>query len=669
VIIYLADLTHTGLLVASNVFPLAIGLIGANIKKEIPDADVELFKYPADLDRALSLRVPDVFGISNYSWNCNLGNEYLARIKERWPHVVTIAGGPNYGSTEEEQEWYWKAYPHTDFYIYKEGEQATVQLLAWLASNWGRDKNSGVPSTHHMQDRKIIREPLLPRIKSLDDLPSPYTEGLMDKFFDGVLIPMTHTTRGCPFKCSFCTEGTAYYDQVAKRTTLAEDLDYIGQRRGTLSDLYISDANFGMFKEDKEKAYDIAHVQAVYGWPKYIHVSGGKNQKERVLEVAAIIGGSMGVAASLQSTNANVLQNIRRSNISTDELAAVARQGSRIDANTYAEIILNLPGDTIEAHIQSLRDAVNTGLSYLRMYQLIMLPETDMNTRETREKFGMKCHWRIMPRCFGRYSFQGESFDCAEIEEICTSQDSLSFEDYLDAREWDLTVTICHNANVFRELFGLCSVRGVEWFQILTGFHERRRDYLCELYDTFRQDTIKPLWSSREEAVAFASTHLDQYLNEQMGTNELFNANAVAFFNLQEQLHAGLYTVARGFFPELAEYLHEAEQFSLARKRDLLEERTTVCSFSYDFGALVEADFAVDPNEHKRRSDITFTHSAEQRATIDQLVHQYGTSTTGLGRILLRAHVKRLFRVIESDGITTEKGFEASYRRSTNLGD
>jgi hypothetical protein len=135
----------------------------------------------------------------------------------------------------------------------------------------------------------------------------------------------------------------------------------------------------------------------------------------------------MGVAASLQSTNKAVLDNVRRSNISLEQLTGVAREGSKIDANTYAEIILNLPGDTLEAHTQSLRDAVNSGLSYIRMYQLIMLPETDMNTAQTREQFGMKTMWRIMPRCFGRYPFQGEEFNSAEIEEICIAQDSLSF--------------------------------------------------------------------------------------------------------------------------------------------------------------------------------------------------------------------------------------------------
>jgi hypothetical protein len=387
------------------------------------------------------------------------------------------------------------------------------------------------------------------------------------------------------------------------------------------------------------------------------------------LEVAGIIGGRMGVAASLQSTNKAVLDNVRRSNISVEQLAGVAREGSKVDANTYAEIILNLPGDTVEAHTQSLRDAVNAGLSYLRMYQLILLPETDLNTREFREKFGMKTMWRIMPRCFGRYSFQGEEFNCAEIEEICVAQDSLSFDEYIECRELDLTIEIAHNANIFRELFGLCELAEVEWFALLLLFHKRRREYLADLYDAFRRGTVDPLWKSREEALTFAKDHLEAYLSEEKGVNELFNGKAVAFFKLQEELHHAIYSVAKEIMPAFSDYLDECEHWSIQRKAGLLDSDVRHGSYNYDFPALLELDFCADPTKHRRRVDIEFSHTQDQKETIAQLVHQYGTSDTGLGRILLRAHVKKLFRNISADGISTNKGFEASYRRSTNLGD
>ncbi len=686
ILIYLADLTHTGQLVAANTHPLAIGLIGANLMAKLRDRiEVQLFKYPDDLNQALKARVPRIIGFSNYSWTCNLGQEYARRIKERFPETVVVFGGPNYGTSQEEHLDYWSRYPYVDFYVMKEGENAMVgliQALDRLDFDVEKLKRSGVqmPSCHFMLDGRLVEPPLLPRIQDLDDLPSPYLMGIMDKFFDNVLIPMTYTTRGCPFKCTFCTEGTDYYDRVAKRATLHEDLDYIGRRVGTIQDLIITDANFGMFKEDRQKAEALSDIQKKFNWPKHIHVSGGKNQKERLLEVASIINGAMNVAASLQSTDLQVLKNVQRDNISLEELTHVGREGNRIDANTYAELILGLPGDSLKAHRNSLRDSVNAGLSFLRLYQLIMLPETDMNTPETRRKFGMKTRWRVMPRCFGTYSFFEEQFVCVEAEEICVSQDSLSFDDYLECREMDLTIEITHNVNIFRELFGLTRHFGVSWFDFLMRFHQKRRGYgteLTRLYDTFREETVKPLWDSREELLAFARANLGRYLLDELGTNELFKGKAIAFFRLQDEIHDALYAEMEGLLRErgaldesMSLYLKEMKEFSKFRKQDLLDtSRTFEGSYHFDFQSLLSKDYEGSPLDFALQQPVrvAFSHNESQKSAMEAYIKQYGTSVVGMGRILMRAHVKRLFRNIHVDGEMISKGFEKTYRRALNL--
>src|SRR5690349_9607720 len=66
--IYFADLTHKGLVLSSNVFPLSIGLIAAYLQEQRPgQAEVQLFKYPDDFSRALEARQPDIVGFANYS--------------------------------------------------------------------------------------------------------------------------------------------------------------------------------------------------------------------------------------------------------------------------------------------------------------------------------------------------------------------------------------------------------------------------------------------------------------------------------------------------------------------------------------------------------------------------------------------------------------------------
>ena len=69
-LIYFADLTHTGTVISSNYFPLASGLIGSMLLREMPDlVDIEIFKYPQDLSDAVALKMPKIVGFTNYSWN------------------------------------------------------------------------------------------------------------------------------------------------------------------------------------------------------------------------------------------------------------------------------------------------------------------------------------------------------------------------------------------------------------------------------------------------------------------------------------------------------------------------------------------------------------------------------------------------------------------------
>src|SRR5438034_423498 len=105
--------------------------------------------------------------------------------------------------------------------------------------------------------------------------------------------------------------------------------------------------------------------------------------------------------------------------------------------------------------------------------------------------------------------------------------------------------------------------------------------------------------------LAFAREHLNESLTEKRGTHELFNANAVAFFRLQHEMHDGLYAEAEAMMPQFADYLAEAKRFSLMRKDYLLSTSSEMPGvFSYDFPALLECDFAEDPRKMRRDVEI-----------------------------------------------------------------
>jgi radical SAM superfamily enzyme YgiQ (UPF0313 family) len=663
-LIYLADITHRGHVLSSNVFPLSIGLIAAYFEKQRPKAaEFELFKYPEDFSARLEARRPDIVGFANYSWNLGISYEYTKIIKDLWPETTVIFGGPNYGLKDEEVAQFWRAYPLIDFHIVREGEEAFVQLVDTLAASGmdaGAIKAEGreLNNCHYLAQGRVVAGPTLPRL-SLPDIPSPYLMGFMDKFFDENLGPMIHTTRGCPFQCAFCTEGAAYYNDVGQRHDgLREELHYIASRVRGPKDLYISDANFGMFKQDHDKAQLIAECQKQYGYPKYIHVSTGKNQKERVIEIAKMLDGALNMAASLQSTDPAVLKNVSRSNISLVKLAEVGLQANKVDTGTYSELILGLPGDSIAAHFQSLRETIEANFDNIRMYQLIMLPQTELNTPENRRKFLMQSKHRIMPRSFGRYRLAGRDFVAVESEEILIENSTLPFDDYVTCREMDLTVEILHNGKVYSELQGLCKSYGLSWFDFILRFFEKRRTYTPELramYDEFKASHSVRLWSTRQELEECVARNIDVMLNDDRGTNEMSTAKATAFFQLFEQINTILFDELASLLDEqnrlddaTRDFLAEYCRFSHLRKTDLVHyEAEFVETFSFDLAKLEATHFQASPEEARlaHPTRYTLTHLPPQRKQLSAYMKEFGSSRDGLGKMLMRyPHLHRVFR-------------------------
>jgi radical SAM superfamily enzyme YgiQ (UPF0313 family) len=664
--IYLCDLTHDTQTVASNAFPLGVGTIGSYAAEQLHDRiEVTIFKYQSALARAVIDAPPRVVGFSDYIWNFDLGYSMARAIKQRAPQTVIVFGGPNYPTEPAEQEQFLAEHPAIDFFVYKEGELAFTALLERLLDlNFEVDgvKKSKPLSCHFMMDSTFVATPVVDRIKDLTIIPSPYTTGLLDRFFDGKLMPLLQTNRGCPFACTFCVEGLDYYNKINRSQVdrAAAELEYIGSRIKGTRDLFIADSNFGMYPEDLETCREIARVQEKYGWPEYIHVATGKNQKERVLKAAEIIHGALRLSASVQSLDEGVLENIKRKNISADQIIEVANRANAIGSNTYSEIILCLPGDTKEAHFKTIKTVIDAGLNFIRLFTLMLLPGTEMASRQSRKEYGMISKYRVLPRCFGSYSFDRERLHSVEIEEVCVANNTMSFEDYLDCRMFDLSVEVFYNDAIFQELLGLIRFFKISTSDWLLFIHEHMSEFPLELqqtYSDFRKETATELWDSREDLEAFAKTPetIAKYIAGELGSNLIFKYKAQSFFERLPDLHAVAYRYTAELLKQhgcwsgwLENYLDQLQKFSAARKGRILQTDDIIAHrFSYDMKALCDREFSGDPRDFQRLNEfeICFAHTGGQAENIRNHVNQYGVTPVGLARILSKIHVKKMYRI------------------------
>jgi len=664
--IYLIDLTHESSLgLGSDTMPLQLGLIAAYCLQEHGEAvDVQLFKFVDEFLAAVQARPPFILGLSNYVWNTDLAYRVASAVKDKYPQTITVFGGPNYPETPEDQADWLAQHPAADFYIFRDGEIPFSRLVGFLLEDGDvrSAQAAGLPSCHALVQGKPVFGDLEPRLANLGRIPSPYALGLMDKFFDQKLIPAIRTNRGCPFTCTFCAEGHQYYTKIYKTTfeRKKEEIDYIAARVKHTKTLRLADSNFGMYPEDVEFCRYLSEIQTRSGYPEYLNCATGKNRKELVLECNALLHGAMRLTASVQSLNQVVLENVKRRNISVDDIMALSDKVSDTDTHAYSEIILALPGDSLGAEKESMSGLIHAGIGNITQHQLSIIPGTEMASRAVREQYGMKSMFRPIQRCIGRYSVFGREVTSIEIEEVCVETNTLSFEDYLEGRRLYLTVGLFYNDRIFGEIHGLLRILQLPTWDWLSRIHDSMPGSPAEikaLYDDFTQDTKDELWTEREQLLEDVNRNIDRYMSGEMGGNLIYKYRARALVQHFPQLHDLAFSHLRAYLAAKNVYIEEVvrdvERFSLYQKGDIFNtDLKKEEIFSLDIVRLIKEPELARQNkgleELAHPTRIRIGHSASQKEAIQRETGFYGRDITGLTMLLSRYPIKRFYRTAEA---------------------
>jgi len=287
--------------------------------------EITPFKYIDDLDQAINDNPPDILGLSNYPWNHQIGLEFFKMLRVKFPESLCVMGGPNIPLDDQMRTDFILKKPEIDFYAYLEGEEAFSNLVGRVLEvglDKKRLKQDAVDGMiHRVSPEDVLKGTLLPRRKELDEIPSPYLTGFLDKFFDGILSPFLETNRGCPFSCSYCHEGNRLISKVNFFSVdrVKAELDYVAAKvPDGVHNLMFADPNFAMYPRDLEICDHIAKIQSKQSYPKFIFASTGKNKKERISEALRKLKGTMKLWMSVQSMDMTVLKQVRRENISLD---------------------------------------------------------------------------------------------------------------------------------------------------------------------------------------------------------------------------------------------------------------------------------------------------------------------------------------------------------------
>jgi radical SAM superfamily enzyme YgiQ (UPF0313 family) len=669
--VYLADLRHnfSGVL-ANDCMPLGVAYMKAVMDRDLPDVQSRLFAYPDRLWAALENEPPDVLMLSNYMWNEWLSFHFAKLAKRVRPETLVVMGGPNICLEAERQLDYVGSHPEIDVYVIGEGDflaREVVKAFVEAGKSIEALGESGLPSCiFRRSGGELVRTEMWDREKNVEEIPSPWLNGTLDEFFDGKLAPLLETNRGCPFQCTFCVQGVRWYTKVHNFTLdrLREEIDYIGARIKaacpSMGFLRIADSNYGMFERDIEISGHIGQAQKKYGWPTYIDATTGKNRPERVIQSLEKVDGAMVIYQAVQSLDEETLRNIKRQNISTEAYEQVMIHVRGRGLRSLSDLILGLPGETLRSHIEGINQLLDAGTNEMHLFQAMMLKGSELETAESRRKYRFDTRFRVLPKNYGLYA--GEKvFD---VDEIVVGTDTLSFDDYLEARRFAFTFSIFWNNSWFEDAIRFAREFGVTpsaWISGVRAALDRDRGGVHRLLNDFVTETRNELFPTREACVEFYSRpdNFQRLLRGDIGDNLMYKYRALAsFFAWPEVCRAAMEATremlhGRGVDDEIPRFdffwddftRHVEHKHTHGTTREALLAPTTA-KLGYDVEAWIEAGTPADIERFQlgERRDFVFDLEHEAARELSALLDVWTTSLRGLTKGVTRMRTTSLIR-------------------------
>ncbi len=308
---------------------------------------------------------------SVYVWNRAELEETARLLKERFPHTVCIAGGPEATAAP-------LSFHQFDYTVSGEGEDAVPSLIRTLAA-LPEARRRAVPQdclpqgVFRLDARDEAPAERFPRAVTPDigTLPSPYLDGTLDPAqFGGALWELA---RGCPFRCSYCYESKG--EKSVRRVPLARieaELDFFRER--AVPQIFVLDPTFNA---DKKRALALLSLISKKAPGTFFSFEARAEFIDREL-AAAFARIPCSLQIGLQSADPAVLANIRRT---FDRRQFQRNIGFLNSAGAVfgLDVIYGLPGDTFRGFKESLDFALSLYPNNLETFRLSVLPGTQLH--------------------------------------------------------------------------------------------------------------------------------------------------------------------------------------------------------------------------------------------------------------------------------------------------
>jgi anaerobic magnesium-protoporphyrin IX monomethyl ester cyclase len=352
--------------------PLGLAYIASVLRQshEVKIIDSNILNYTiGDVEEELRSFNPDVVGITSVTPSIYEAYKVAETAKKVREDCKVVLGGPHATfmprQTMEECEY-------IDIIVRGEGEETTSELIENIEKGAPLNEVKGI--TFREKNEIIDTEPR-PFIKNIDDIPFPSRDLLPMQLykFNGVKYTTMLTSRGCPFKCSFCSSSRLFggYWRGRSPENVLEEMKIVYEEYG-IRNIEFMDDTFTLNQERAEKICDEIIKQ---GWDISWGASSRVDTLSKKLVEKMKKAGCWIIFLGIESGSQKILDAIGK-RITLEQVKKAVKILKDAGIQVLGSFIIGFVQDTKETIKETIKFAKSLNLNYAEFSILTPYPGT-----------------------------------------------------------------------------------------------------------------------------------------------------------------------------------------------------------------------------------------------------------------------------------------------------
>lgn len=232
--------------------------------------------------------------LSSYIWNHEHVMSIATGIKQFLPNLIVVVGGPSIDVFRNKD--FLNQHPDVDYAVYSQGEEAFVEILEHVINHRSIDRlraanlswrtANGIRVADHRVYKKTSGSYYIDAKHLLEQI-------VADNEYAGYEFALPYeTSRGCPFKCSFCDWTSGLTHKVSKRRfNYRDEFELFGELN--ILKFFMADANIGQWDEDLDVARAMVDLKQARGFQFQIQGwNASKTNKKNAFEMMDMLVGA-----------------------------------------------------------------------------------------------------------------------------------------------------------------------------------------------------------------------------------------------------------------------------------------------------------------------------------------------------------------------------------------